>query len=507
MVGAGSAGCVIASRLSEAAACNVGLLEAGDWPMDPDIADPLKWPILQGRAYDWNYQTVPQPFTANRVHAWPRGRIVGGSSCINAMAHVRGHPRDFDSWADVAGERWSYEGLLPGFVRSEAFSAASALGRGRDGPLAVYLPGEDVSPVARSFMAAGNAMGVPVLGDHNNGELVGTTPNSLTIRNGRRMSAADAYLTPDVLARPNLKLLLRCEAAHLIFTGRRASGIAAVQDGEATTVSADRIVLCAGAIATPLLLMRSGIGDRQVLAAANIDCRFNLPAVGTNLQDHLLALGNIYSARKPLPPSRLQHSESLMYLHSDDITRSNGSPDIVLACVAAPVVSEQFTAPAYGTAFTILAGVTHPASRGWIRPSGPGLNDTPIIDPHYLETEYDRLTLRKAMTVARMVGSHTALDEWRDHEIYPGRAVSFDVELDKFLARAASTHHHPAGTCRMGEDDGAVVDGSLAVHGTSGLFIADASVIPRLTSGPINAAVIAIAETFSAMAAGIFRPV
>ncbi|HUR43578.1 MAG TPA: GMC oxidoreductase, partial [Aestuariivirga sp.] len=177
-----------------------------------------------------------------------------------------------------------------------------------------------------------------------------------------------------------------------------------------------------------------------------------------------------------------------------------GSPDIVVACVAAPVVSEMFTPPAYGTAFTLLAGVTHPTSRGTIRPSGPGRNDPPLIDPHYLETEYDRQMLRKAMTIARLIGRHEALNEWRDQEVYPGDTISSDMDLDLFLARSASTHHHPAGTCAMGRDDAAVVDDRLAVRGIACLFIADASVIPRLPNGPINAAVVAIAETWSAIA-------
>ena len=163
-------------------------------PSDPDIADPLKWTMLQGRAYDWAYRTVPQPFTANRVHEWPRGKIVGGSSCLHAMAYVRGHPDDFEPWAQAGGERWSYRGLLPGFVRSEAFTAFDAPARGRNGPLDVYLPDAEVSPVVRAYIAAGRAMGVPTLTDHNSGELAGTSPNSLNIRDGKRLSVADAYL-------------------------------------------------------------------------------------------------------------------------------------------------------------------------------------------------------------------------------------------------------------------------------------------------------------------------
>lgn len=499
VIGAGSAGCVIANRLSADQTCRVGLLEAGTFPADPDIADPLKWLALQGRTIDWDYKTLPQPFTANRVHRWARGRVLGGSSAINAMAHVRGHPRDFDAWAEAAGPRWSYEGLLPGFVRCEDFSVRSAADRGHDGPLPVYLPDAEISPVVRGFMAAGEAMGVPWLGDHNGGELIGVAPNSLNIRNGRRVTAADAYLTPEVLARPNLELLPGYEAEQIGLTGQRASSVTAIHAGQTETITADRIVICAGAIATPLLLMRSGIGDPQTLSRAGISCRHSLPQTGRNLQDHMLVLGNVYATAKPLPPSRLQHSESLMYLSSEDFSRAAGVPDIVLACVAAPAVSDQFTAPAYGSAFTILAGVTHPTSRGTIKPSGPGLNDPALIDPRYLETSYDRITMRQALKTARRIGGHAALSEWRAHEIFPGEAMTSDGDLDAFAARSASTHHHPVGTCRMGFDDEAVVDGSLAVNGIAGLFIVDASIIPSLTSGPINAVVAAIAESWPAL--------
>ena len=501
VIGAGSAGSVVASRLSEDPSCQVGLIEAGTMPADPDIADPLKWTMLQGRAYDWAYRTVPQPFTANRVHEWPRGKIVGGSSCLHAMAYVRGHPDDFEPWAQAGGERWSYQGLLQGFVRSEAFRAFAGPTRGRSGPLDVYLPDAEVSPVVRAYIAAGHAMGAPILSDHNSGELVGTSPNSLNIRDGKRVSVADAYLPPRVMARPNLTLLTGHEVEHLVLDGHKVTGVIVVCEGETRTLSADRIVLCAGAVSTPLILMRSGIGCADTLKQAGIRCLADRRDVGRNLQDHLLALGNVYSTKKPVPPSRLQHSESLMYLHGDDPARSSGSPDVVLACVVAPSAAEGLNAPPYGSAFTILCGVTHPTSRGRIAPGGPGRNDAPVIDPHYLETEHDRRVFRTALKRARMVGHHAALDEWRDAEVLPGISAQSDDEIDAFIASAASTHHHPAGTCRMGGDADAVVDPDLRLNGFDNIFVVDASVMPAIPSGPINAAIVAVAETWAALAA------
>jgi pyridoxine 4-oxidase len=240
--------------------------------------------------------------------------------------------------------------------------------------------------------------------------------------------------------------------------------------------------------------MRSGVGDPEELKAAGVDCRLALRGVGRNLHDHLLAAGLVFSARQPVAPSRLQHSESLMYLHSDQPSRADGVPDTVIACVVLPVVTERFARPEVGRAYTLMCGVTHPRSRGSVRISGPDSADPPIIDPAYLSDERDRRAFRDSLRLAREIGQAAPLDAWRDSEILPGPHVRSLAAIDAFLAQAAMTHHHPVGTCRMGADDRAVVDGDLCVRGLDNLYVVDASVIPTITTGPMNAAVTAIAE-------------
>jgi pyridoxine 4-oxidase len=469
VLGAGSAGCVVAARLADAGA-RVCLVEAGDYPADPDIHDPLKWPFLEGRSFDWAYRTIAQPHTAGRAHAWPRGRVVGGSSCMNAMAYVRGDPSDFDAWADAGGERWSYAGLLPGFERSA---------------LPLLRPDAEVSPLVRAYMAAGRAIGAPSLDWHNGGRLIGATPNTLNIRDGRRVTVADAYLTQD---RKTLRVETGTIAERLVIEGDQVRGVL-VRSGEATRVlHADTVVVSLGAIDSPLLLMRSGVGDPQELARFDIATVQALPEVGGNLHDHLLGASNLYAARERVPPSRLQHSESLMYLHGDNPSRADGAPDCVLGCVTVPVVSDSFDRPEAGSAYSILFGITHPTSRGRIRLGGPNAADAPIIDPAYLETEHDRVKFRVALRLAQAVGNAPPLDAWRDREILPASA-----DVDDFIARAVITHNHPVGTCALGK----VVDGDLRVHSIKNLFVVDSSVIPRITSGPINAAIVAMAETWA----------
>jgi choline dehydrogenase-like flavoprotein len=397
---------------------------------------------------------------------------------------------------------------LPAFRRTENFSGGASAQHGDAGPLPVMLPDADLSPVVRAYMAAGLAAGIPWLGDHNTGELLGVAPNSLTIRAGRRVTAADAYLEP-VRARPNLTVISHARVLELTLSATRVggsatrvSGVTALIDGRLTALDAGMTILCAGTIASPLLLMRSGIGPAASLERAGVACRWDHPGVGENLHDHLLTAGNVYRARQPVPMSRLQHSESLTYLNSADLTRAAGVPDVVLGCVAAPTVTECFERPASGTAYTILSGVTHPTSRGRITLSGPAFDSPPLIDPQYLSTDHDRRLARQALDLARMIGHQAALAQWRGEEIYPGIDCRSDADLDAFLQRAVMTHHHPVGTCRMGNAAGSVVDPDLKLQGFEGLHVVDASVIPSITSGPIHAAVLAIAETFAADIAG-----
>lgn len=491
IVGGGTAGSVLAARLSEDPRVRVCLVEAGGPVTDPDAANPLMWPLLQGRAYDWQYATVPQAGTAGRMHAWPRGRALGGSSLINAMAHVRGHPDDFDRWGQPG---WGFADLFPYFLKSEHWTGPPSSWHAAGGP--VYLQQALPShPLAEAYRAAAVGLGHAPLADHNGARLVGPTANTLTIKEGRRQSTADAYLAASVLARANLTLRAGAAVAALDFSGRRCLGLA-LTDG--TRLAAGQVVLAAGAIGSPLLLLRAGIGPAAELAALGIPVRADLPGVGRNLQDHLLSGGNLYRARRPVPPSRWQHSESLLYLPHG----SGPAPGIALACVVVPVVTECFQAPPLGEAWTLMFGFTHPESRGSLRLASADPRVAPLIDPRYLSEAADREAYLAALEAAQAVGASPALADWNGGEILPGPGCRTRAERLAFLEQAAYTHHHPVGTCRMGGDPEAVVGADLALRGFEGLSVVDASVFPTITTGPVNAAIIALAERAADLLAG-----
>ena len=492
IIGGGSAGALLAARLSEDPACRVVLIEAGGEPTDPDIWTPQMWPAIQHRSYDWDYVTTPQPGLAGRALHWARGKALGGSSLLHAMGHFRGCPEDFAVWQEATGTaRWSWAGLMPAFLAIEDHTLGGDGIHGKGGPMPVWLPDDEVSPVARAYIEAGAGLGLPRLRGHNTGQMIGVTPNSLMIRNGRRVTVADAWLTPEVRDRRNLVILTGTAVRRMEIQGTRIVAL----ETTAGRIEADEIVISAGAIEGPALLMRSGLGPEGVLAAAGIPCRLDREEIGRNLMDHLLGAGNLYAARRNVPPSRLQHSESMAYMRAGDFT-ALGQPEIVVGCGVAPIVSEAFTAPAAGTAYSFLFGVCHPTSRGEIRITGPEHGDPILVEPRYLSTENDRRLFRAALAAAQAIGHRPELADWREQELLPG-PLRTDAEVDEFISRAAITHHHPSGTCRMGKDDDAPVDPDLRLRGTDNLFVVDSSVLPGLTAGPIHAAVLAVAETFA----------
>lgn len=495
VIGSGTAGCVLAARLSEQPELRVGLIEAGGAATNPMIAAPAQWPLLQGSEVDWAYRTQPQRHTANRVHDWPRGRVIGGSTCINAMAHVRGHRSDFDRWVDAGCTGWGHRDLLPYFIRSETYEGGASSYHGDCGPVHLMRP-SDPHAVTRAYMQAAEEIGIAPTDDHNGARLAGPTTNTFTIKDGKRQTIADAYLTL-VLDRANLHMISNVQVGTLLFEGVRCAGVR-LTDGH--TLRAERgVILAAGAIGSPLLLMRSGIGDAGELRRAGVTPRHDLSGVGKNLHDHLLSGGNIYRARRKVPPSQYQNSESLMYIARQE---NGAAPEVVLACVIAPVTTEQFTAPPYGEAYTIMFGFTHPKSRGTIKLANADPAAPPLIDPNYLAEAYDRDIYLAALERAQAIGHAKALADWRAEEVLPGPSVKSEADRRAFLEKAAFTHHHPVGTCRMGIDGNAVVGPDLKLRGMESLYVCDASVLPSITTGPVNAAIIAIAERFSDLLRG-----
>jgi choline dehydrogenase-like flavoprotein len=500
IVGAGSAGCVLARRLAEAGA-SVILLEAGGMDSLPEIQEPRAWPGLQGSAVDWQYKTLPQPQTLGRVHAWARGKVLGGSGSINAMAHHRGHPSVYDAWQRDFGVRgWSFRELLPYFKRLETFALGGSAYHGADGPIYVDVPrGELLHPVARQFVAAGVAAGWKPTDDINGPSMEGPTVNHVALKGRQRQGPALCYLKPALASKNAPKLLTNVRVTRLRFEGARCVGVDFVREPGAADAAgrggqharaAREVLLCAGSIESPKLLMLSGLGPPAELAKHGIAVRAALPGVGENLQDHLLGAGTVYEAARPLPVSQYQHGEGMHYLRTD---ANLPGPDMLLMCVTVPFASFTLPPPP-ANAYTILPCIMQPRSRGTIRLRSANPADAPLIDPRYFTAADDVATMTRGFEIAREIGGQAALAEWRAREVYPGERWRDAAARDAFVRDAANTFFHPVGTCAMGTGPEAVVDEALRVRGVEGLRVVDASVIPRLPSAATHAPVIAIAE-------------
>jgi choline dehydrogenase-like flavoprotein len=511
IVGAGSAGCVLANRIAAKRESKVLLLEAGGRDLSPFIHMPAGIAHLAGnRRVDWGYYTEPEPNLLWRRLYWPRGRVLGGSSSINAMCYTRGHPLDYDEWAQLAGEEWSYTNVLPYFKKSEAQALGPNEYHGAQGPLSV----ENLkyrNPLSAVFVSAGLERGLPRNDDFNGPAQQGVGFYQVTQHNGRRCSSARAYLRP-ARSFSNLHVRTHCLATRILFQGTRATGVEYQHEGVSHIAYAQReIVLSAGTVASPQLLMLSGIGPPDALRALGI--RVVLPAsgVGSCLQDHL-DFCTLYKCTQGITYDLTAWQEAavaLRYL----VTRSGPGvsniaeagafartslapdqrPDLQLHFVPAQLDDHgRNRLPGHG--FTVHACGLRPQSRGQItlrsnRPDAP-----PRITANYLSVARDLETLLEGIALSREIIQTSAFAPFRGAEVFPGEGARTRQELEAVVRRKAETIYHPVGSCRMGKDPEAVVDSQLRVRGTEGLRVADASIMPRLIGGNTNAPTIMIAE-------------
>jgi len=512
IVGAGSAGCVLASRLSENPNNRVLLLEAGGRDWHPFIHMPAGLAKLMSlKSLNWAYETEPQAELDSRRLYWPRGRVLGGSSSINAMCYCRGHRKDYDEWASAGSAGWDYASVLPYFIKSEDQENGASEYHGQGGPLSVGNL-RYVNPLSAIFLRAAEQAGYERNDDFNGASQLGFGYYQVNQRKGRRCSSSVAYLNP-ALERPNLFVRTHAMAEKILFDNQRASGIRFKRRGRVYSVNGGHIILAGGAINSPQLLMLSGIGPGSQLRNLGIKVRQELEGVGQNLQDHL-DVCTLFECKKPITYDHLNEvAVALRYLFdrggpgSSNVAEAGGfissphatdeRPDIQMHFVPALLDDHgRNRLPGYG--MTIHACPLRPQSHGEITLRSADPLQPPAIQPRYLSTAYDRMLMLECARLPRKIFSQAAFGTFAGNEIYPGSCLKSEAELLAFIRRKAETIYHPVGTCKMGVDELAVVNPELHVHGLEDLSVVDASVMPKLVSGNTNAPTIMIAEKFAA---------
>lgn len=525
IVGAGSAGCVLASRLSADPARQVLLVEAGPRDRNPLIRVPLMagfW--FTNRYFNWCFETEPQAHMAGRRIPWPRGKVWGGSSSINGLLYVRGHPLDYEHWREQGLTDWGWDGVLPCYRKAERFLRGGDALHGGDGPLPVTRA-DDAHPLAQAFLRAGQEAGHPYCDDFNNADPVGVGTYDYNVHDGQRWSAARAYLLP-ALARPNLHVVSNAQVMRVLLEKGRAAGIELRRrGGQVEEIRASgEVILSAGAVCSPALLLHSGIGPADALRKVGVPAQVDVPGVGRNLHDHLQAVV-AHAAREPDGIYDLRRLDRLVPAMAGAILAGRGAatqlpirvggflktepslsmPDVQIHYILGsgertlrvPGLHRASHDVRYG--FNGSVCQLRPESRGEIFLKSADPLAPPGIQPNYLASEADRKAMRAGVRMMREIFAQSGFDDCRGAEKRPGPAVQSDAELDRWIAQTALAVYHPVGSCRMGLDDMAVVDERLRVRGVDGLRVIDASVIPRIIGGNTHGVTVMIAEKGAGM--------
>lgn len=506
VIGAGSAGCVIASRLSEVDDVNVLLLEAGGPDDHPDIAVPVRWRGLRKTALDWAYQTAPQVHCNNRVVDMPRGKVYGGSSSTNAMIYQRGNPEDYNGWARPGNEGWGWDEVVPYFKKSENQGRGASAFHGGDGLMHV-TDLRDPNPLSLAFVEAAQQAGLVHNADFNDGQQEGAGLHQVTQKDGKRQSTAVAFLRP-ALPRENLTAIPFAMVTRLTFEGTQCTGVVYEKDGEVHEVKASKeVILCGGAINSPQLLMLSGIGDATMLEQFNINMIKHLPGVGQNLQDHIRVFVS-HLAKQPVslaaiddPQQAARYDDEKMGLLTSNIGEAGAfvklnpeSPVPELQFIFLPLID---IPDAHG--FMLAPGLAATKSTGTLTLQSADPYDPPLINPEYLAEASDMQVLVDGVKLARKILASPAFDPYRGEEYLPGSDVTSDEDIREYIRNHIDNIFHPTGTCKMGNDPMAVVNDRLQVHGIQNLRVADASIMPFIVNANTNAPCIMIGEKCAAM--------